>query len=78
MIPYWTSRHPFVILGVTFDFKMLFDAHIWNVASSAGRAFAIVRRANTTFGAGDEVHGCFLSRLEHCAPVCISATSKHL
>jgi len=70
-----------VILGVTFDSKMFVD-HIRNVASSAGRAPGIMRRANTILGNVDVVRACFrsylLSRLEYCAPVWILAASEHL
>jgi hypothetical protein len=71
-----------VVLGVTFDSKLTFEAHIRDVVSSSSRAWGIIRKAFKIFQSLDVLNTCFrsyvLSRLECCAPVWGSATSCHL
>ena len=70
------------ILGIRFDSKLTFEAHIRDVVASASRSLGIMRRANAIFGSADVLKCCFLSYvlsgLEYCAPVWASSAVSHL
>ena len=71
-----------VILGVRFDSKLTFEAHVRDVVSTASRSVGIMRRANRIFSNSVVLKRCFLSyvlpSLEYCAPVWLSSAVTYL
>ena len=65
------------ILGVTFDSKLTFEAHLREVVSKAARNLGVVRRAGKLFDCPSALKSCFnayvLSNLEYCAPARMSS-----
>ena len=70
------------ILGVRFDSRLTFGAHVRSVAASAGQRLGIMRKAFGVFGDRSLVARCFwsflLPTLEYCSPVWGSAAECHL
>lgn len=70
------------ILGVCFDSKLSFGAHVRTVAGSAARRLGIMRKASKIFVDKSLVTRCFWSYLlpvlEYCSPVWNSAADCHL
>jgi hypothetical protein len=50
-----------VVLGVTLDSKLMFEAHIREVVSSSSRALGIMRKASQIFQCPNVLETCFRS-----------------
>ena len=70
------------ILGVTFNYKLIFEMHLREVVSKAARNLRVVCRAKKLFAYLRVLKGCFyayvLNSLEYCAPVWTLSAEFHL
>ena len=70
-----------VILGVTFDSKMIFEKHLRSVSRAASQRFGILRKSGQVFHDKSLLGRCFLGFvmpvLEYCSAVWYSAADTH-
>ena len=71
-----------VILGVTFDSKMIFEKHLRSVSRAASQRVGILRKSWQVFHDRSLLGRCFrgyvLPVLEYCSAVWCSAADTHL
>ena len=71
-----------VILGVTFDSKMIFGKHLCSVSRAASQRLGILRKSWRVFHdialLGRCFRGCVLSVLQYCSAIWCSAADTHL
>ena len=71
-----------VILGVTFDSKMIFEKHLCSVSRAASQILGLLRKSWRVFHDRSLLGRCFwgfvLPVLEYCSAVCCSAADTHL
>ena len=77
-----TESDDLVILGVTFDWKMIFEKHLRFVSRAASQRLGILRKSRWVFHdrsfLGRCIRGFVLLVLEYCSAVWCSAADTHL
>ena len=72
----------FVILGVTFNSKMIFEKHLRSISRAASQRLGILRKSWRVFQDRSLLRRCFrrfvLPVLEYCSAVWCSAADTHL
>ena len=77
-----TTNNSFKILGVTFDRKLTFEAHLRSMSKLISQKLGLLRKSVKIFGDQSVLLKCFnsfiLPSFEYCSPVWSSAAESHL